>query len=121
MPSTVRSVAVGIPAACRHSRAADRHRPNTRPSALRRALHLAVALAAPVALLLLPAPQAGSRQPGDAPAPEGKAGPSAREKLAQAPSGPSLEVVQVLIVDPGKEVPLSLQVKAKGALPNSFI
>lgn len=116
MPSTVRSVAVRPQAAYRPSRAADRPRPNT----LWRALRLAAALAAPVALLLLPAPQASSRQPGDALAPQGKARPPALEKLAQAP-GPSLEVVKVLIVDPGKEVPLSLQVKTKGALPNSFI
>ena len=121
MQSTVRSVAVGTPAACHPFRAADRRRPDTRPNGWWRALRLAAALAAPLALLL-PAPQASGRQPGDALAPPGKAGPPAREKLAQAPGGPSLEVVQVLIVDPGKEVPLSLQVKTKGAPPNqSFI
>lgn len=64
-----------------------------------RAFRLAAALAAPLAFLL-PVPPAGS----------------------QAPGSPRLEVVQVLIVDPGKEVPLSLQVKTTGPLPNqSFI
>jgi phosphate transport system substrate-binding protein len=64
-----------------------------------RASCLRAALAAPL-VFLLPVPPAGS----------------------QAPGSPSLEVVQVLIVDPGKEVPLSLQVKTTGPLPNqSFI
>jgi phosphate transport system substrate-binding protein len=124
MQSTVRSrsAAVGTPAAWRPLRTADQCQPDTWRNSSWRALRLAAALAAPLALLLLPAPQASSRQPGDAPAPPGKAGPPAREKLAQAPGGPSLEVVQVLIVDPGKEVPLSLQIKTKGAPPNqSFI
>jgi phosphate transport system substrate-binding protein len=62
-------------------------------------LHLATVLAAPLALLLA-VPRAGG----------------------QAPGSPRLEVVQVLIVDPGKEVPLSLQLKSSGPFPRrSFI
>jgi phosphate transport system substrate-binding protein len=42
--------------------------------------------------------------------------------LAQAPGGTTIEVVQVVLVEPGTEAPLSLQLKAKGALPaQSFI
>jgi phosphate transport system substrate-binding protein len=66
----------------------------TRRDTLGRALRLAVVLAAPLVVLLLPPPAA-----------------------AQTPASPRLEVVKVLIVDPGKEVPLSLQVKTSSALP----
>jgi len=95
MHSTVRSVAVGTRATRRPSRPAGR-RP---PDRWWYALPLAVVLAAPLALLLPVPPAAG-----------------------QTPGTPRLEVVKVLIVDPGKEVPLSLQVKTSGPLPKqSFI
>lgn len=95
MQSTVRSVAVGARASCRPSRPTGRRRPD----GLWRSLRLAVALAAPLAFLA-PLPRAAGQTPGS----------------------PRLEVVQVLIVDPGKEVPLSLQVRTSGNLPKqSFI
>ena len=42
--------------------------------------------------------------------------------LAQAPQGPTIEVVQVLLVEPGTDAPLSLQMRTRGNLPaQSFI
>jgi len=95
MPSTVRSVAGGTRATgC--PAAVDRRQRASRPGPWWRTLGLAAALVAPLAFLL-PAP-------------------------VQAQEVPSLEVVQMLIVDPGKEVPLTLQLKTRGSLPGqSFI
>jgi phosphate transport system substrate-binding protein len=43
-------------------------------------------------------------------------------KLAQAQAGPAIEVVQVLLVEPGTDAPLSLQLTTTGALPpQSFL
>jgi phosphate transport system substrate-binding protein len=78
----------GTRATRRPSRPAGRRR-----DGLWRLLGCAALLAAPLALLPLP------------------------QAAGQAPGSPRLEVVKVLIVDPGKEVPLSLQIKASGNLP----
>jgi phosphate transport system substrate-binding protein len=44
------------------------------------------------------------------------------QKLAQAQAHPAIEVVQVLLVEPGTDAPLSLQLKTTGALPpQSFL
>ena len=52
----------------------------------------------------------------------GQGRPARAGKLAQAPGGPSIEVVQILLVEPGTDAPLSLQVKTTGPLPQqSFI
>src|SRR5262245_9828706 len=118
MQSTVRSVAVGTPAMRGASRTAGRQGRRWRT------LGVAAAVAAPLAFLS-PVPPADSRQPGETPAGEPRLGAAPGEhgavRLAQK-QGPTLEVVQVLLVDAGKEVPLSLQLKATGPLPNqSFI
>jgi phosphate transport system substrate-binding protein len=69
-------------------------------------------------------PQASGRQPEDAPALLAQTGPrdpAQAVRLAQKQS-PALEVVQVLLVDAGKEVPLSLQLKTTVPLPKqSFV
>jgi phosphate transport system substrate-binding protein len=42
--------------------------------------------------------------------------------LARAQEGPTIEVVQTLLVEPATDAPLSLQLKTKGSLPpNSFV
>ena len=75
--------------------------------------------------MLLLVPEAGSRQPGDAPAtlaPSRAGSPSRSGRLAQGPATPTIEVVQVLLVEPGTDAPLSLQLKTTGTLPpQSFI
>jgi len=85
------------------------------------------ALVAPVAFLF-PVPEASSRQPGESPAFLAETNPReprAHEwlaRVAQRLAPPSLEVIQVLLVEPGTDVPLSVQVKSGGALPQqSFI
>jgi phosphate transport system substrate-binding protein len=87
---------------------------------------LRVAVVAPL-VFLFPILQADGRQPGQAAtAPDPAGAPSGSDQgrpvhLTQNQSA-TLEVVQVLLVDAGKEVPLSLQVKTTGPLPNqSFI
>ena len=95
-----------------------------RPGRARLARLLAPALATSLGVLLL-VPEAGSRQPGDAPAtlaPSSTGSARRSEKLAQGPAAPTIEVVQVLLVEPGTDAPLSLQLKATGTLPpQSFI
>jgi phosphate transport system substrate-binding protein len=123
MQGTVRSVAVGTL--------------TTQPASMndgwwRQALlwlmpHVAAAVVTLPFLLLPAAGQAETRPPGAAATVSGQTrAPAGRSddrsaRLAQTQS-PTLEVVQVLLVDPGKEVPLSLQVKTTGPLPTqSFI
>ncbi|MBO0764301.1 MAG: phosphate ABC transporter substrate-binding/OmpA family protein [Hyphomicrobiaceae bacterium] len=46
----------------------------------------------------------------------------ARQGIAQEQGNPTIDVVQVVLVEPGTDAPLSVQVKASGALPaQSFI
>jgi phosphate transport system substrate-binding protein len=75
--------------------------------------------------VLLLSPEAASRQPGDtptAPAPGSADSPLRLYKLAQGPAAPTIEVVQVLLVEPGTDAPLSLQLRTTGSLPpQSFI
>ena len=119
MQSTVRSVAVGIQVS----------RPDPKGARNLRQVLVVGILAMPLAFLP-PVPQATSRQPGEPPALLAQPGPRAarnhdgtvRFAQKQMQVSPSLDVVQVLLVEPGKEVPLSLQVKAAGPLPRqSFI
>jgi len=125
MQSTARRVAVGRLA----RRSAPRGAEWRRRGSLWQVLLVAGALATPLAFVL-PVPQASSRQPSEARALLAQTGaPAVRSRdrsvhLAQkqAPGGASLEVVQVLIVEPGKEVPLYVQVRNAGTLPRqSFI
>ena len=101
------------------------------PMRPRRPLIASAILAGALAALLC-GPQASGRQPdpslvgGD-----GNRGLAAREhhrdvkppqKLAQTQARPTIEVVQVLLVEPGTDAPLSLQLKTTGALPpQSFL
>jgi phosphate transport system substrate-binding protein len=78
-------------------------------------LWVGAVLALPLAFVLL-APQVSGRPPGEPPAARGPDRPL-RLAQKQEPGGPSLEVVQVLLVEPGKEVPLSLRVKSASPLP----
>jgi len=120
MLSTVRSVVDVAPAARPNPHCVEERRRHR----LRRGLLVAAALAAPAALLF-PLSQAGSRQPDGPRALLAQADPRApREhalKLAQAPTV-RIDVGQVLVVEPGTDAPLSVQIRAGGSLPpQSFI
>jgi phosphate transport system substrate-binding protein len=120
MQSTLRSVVVVAPAT-----RPDPSEVKLRRRGRRRHALLAVAALAAAAAFYFPLPQASSRQLGEPPAllaqPAPRASREQVQKHAQA-AGLSIEVVQILLVEPGTDAPLSVQVKAAGPLPQqSFI